>query len=45
MLIPLAAIVIVLGIYPAPMIDLMTSAVNTLVDVVHRGGGMALVGH
>ena len=43
-LVPLAVIVIFLGIYPSPMINLMTSAVNTLVDVVNRGGGMALLG-
>lgn len=43
-LVPLAVIVIFLGIYPAPMINLMTSAVNTLVDVLNKGGGMALMG-
>ena len=43
-LLPLAAIVIFLGIYPAPMINLMSSAVNTLVDVVNGGSGMALIG-
>ena len=43
-LVPLAIIVIFLGIYPSPMIDMMTSAVNTLVDVVGKSGGMALVG-
>lgn len=43
-LIPLAVIVIFLGIYPSPMINLMTSAVNTLVDVLNKGGGMALIG-
>jgi NADH-quinone oxidoreductase subunit M len=44
MLIPLAVIVIVLGIYPSPMIDMMSSAVNTLVDVVGKSGAVALVG-
>ncbi|HEV8538440.1 MAG TPA: NADH-quinone oxidoreductase subunit M [Bacteroidota bacterium] len=44
-LIPLAVIVIFLGIYPAPMIDMMTSAVNTLVDIVNKGGGTAMLGH
>jgi len=44
MLIPLAVIVIFLGIYPAPMINLMTSSINTLVDVVNKNGGMAMIG-
>ena len=44
-LIPLAVIVIFLGIYPSPMINLMTSAVNTLVDVLNKSGGMALMGN
>jgi NADH-quinone oxidoreductase subunit M len=44
-LVPLAIIVIFLGIYPSPAINLMTSAVNTLVDVVNKGNGMALIGH
>ena len=43
-LVPLAIIVIFLGIYPSPMINLMTSAVNTLVDVVVKGGGVAMIG-
>jgi NADH-quinone oxidoreductase subunit M len=33
-LVPLLVIVVVLGVYPAPAIDLMTSAVNTLVGIV-----------
>jgi NADH-quinone oxidoreductase subunit M len=32
---PLAAIVIILGIYPSPIIDLMTTSVNHLVALVH----------
>lgn len=44
MLVPLAVIVIFLGIYPAPMIDLMASAVNTLVDVIGKGGTMTITG-
>jgi len=44
MLVPLAIIVIILGIYPAPMINLMTSSVNALVDVIVKGGGVAMVG-
>ncbi len=43
-LIPLAIIVIFLGIYPAPMINLMSSSVNTLVDIVNKGAGMAILG-
>ena len=43
-LVPLAVIVIFLGIYPSPMINLMSTAVNTLVDIVGKGGGMAMMG-
>jgi NADH-quinone oxidoreductase subunit M len=38
MLVPLAIIVLVLGIYPSFMLNLMTSSVNHLVDVVAKGG-------
>jgi NADH-quinone oxidoreductase subunit M len=44
-LVPLAVIVLFLGIYPSPMINLMSTSVNTLVDLVRGGGGMALLGH
>lgn len=44
MLIPLAIIVIILGIYPAPMVDMMTTSVNALVGVVLNGGRIAVVG-
>ena len=44
-LVPLAIIVIFLGIYPSPAINLMTTSVNALVDVVSKSGGLALVGH
>jgi NADH-quinone oxidoreductase subunit M len=37
-LVPLAAIVIFLGIYPGPVINLMTSSVNALVAFVHTAG-------
>ncbi|SRR5579883_215676 len=37
-LIPLAVIVFALGIYPAPVIDLLTSSVNALVSIVHAHG-------
>jgi len=43
-LVPLGVIVIFLGIYPGPMIDLMTSSVNALVDVVQKGGATAMMG-
>jgi len=42
-LVPLAVIVIILGVYPAPAIDLMSSAVNALVDVVNAHGAMAFI--
>jgi len=44
-LVPLAVIVIFLGVYPAPMIDLLNSSVNTLVNIVHASGGMTAIGH
>ncbi|HUL44916.1 MAG TPA: NADH-quinone oxidoreductase subunit M [Bacteroidota bacterium] len=44
-LVPLAVIVIFLGIYPSPAINLLTSAVNTLVGVVSKGGGMVMLVH
>jgi len=34
-LVPLAAIVIAVGIYPGPIVDLMTTSVNALVSIVH----------
>lgn len=37
-LVPLAVIVIVLGIYPSFMLDLMTSSLNHLVDIVVTNG-------
>lgn len=41
-LVPLAIIIIFLGIYPGPMIDLMNSSVNHLVDFVSANAGMAM---
>lgn len=41
MLVPLAIIVIVLGIYPAPMINLMSTSINTLVGIVAISNGVA----
>lgn len=43
-LVPLAVIVIFLGIYPSPAIDLMSSSVNALVEVVTKGASMAMMG-
>jgi NADH-quinone oxidoreductase subunit M len=40
MLVPLAIIVIFLGIYPSPMIDMMTTSINALVEVVKNGSGV-----
>jgi NADH-quinone oxidoreductase subunit M len=39
-LVPLAIIIIFLGIYPAPMINMMTSSVNHLIDFVKTTGVM-----
>ena len=36
MLIPLAIIVIFLGIYPSPLIDTMTTSINALVEIVPK---------
>ncbi|MGB4782994.1 proton-conducting transporter membrane subunit, partial [Candidatus Methylomirabilis sp.] len=44
MLVPLALIVIFLGVYPGPAIDLMSSAVNRLVEVVNAGAAVAVTG-
>ena len=43
-LVPLAIIVISLGIYPSPAIDLMTSAVNNLVNVINQNSAMTFIG-
>jgi len=37
-LVPLAIVVIFLGIYPAPMLDLMSGTLNQLVDYVKTAG-------
>ena len=44
LLVPLGIIVLVLGIYPSPMLDLMNSSANALVDFVKSGSGMVLLG-
>ncbi len=41
-LVPLAIIVIALGIYPSLMLDLMTSSVNHLVNIVVSGAPVAM---
>ena len=38
MLVPLAIIILVLGVYPSFMLNVMTSSVNHLVEVVAKGG-------
>lgn len=43
-LVPLAIIVIVLGIYPAPMLDMMNASANFLVDFVRGGAGVTFLG-
>jgi NADH-quinone oxidoreductase subunit M len=43
MLAPLAIIVLVLGIYPSFMLNVMTSSVNHLVDVVAKGGAAVVL--
>ena len=40
-LVPLAVVVLALGIYPSLMLDLMTSSLNHLVDIVKQGGAVA----
>jgi NADH-quinone oxidoreductase subunit M len=44
-LVPLAIIVIILGIYPSFAISMTTSSINALVDVVLKGGSVAMLGH
>lgn len=41
-LVPLAIIVIILGVYPSPLIDLMNASVNHLVEFVSSGAGMPM---
>jgi NADH-quinone oxidoreductase subunit M len=38
MLVPLAVIVLVLGVYPSFMLNVMTSSVNHLVEVIAKNG-------
>ncbi len=42
MLVPLAVIVVILGVYPMPILGLMTSSINQLVEVVVSFGSIAM---
>ena len=44
-LVPLAVVVVVLGIYPSLMLDLMTSSLNHLVEFVKQGGSAVAMLH
>jgi NADH-quinone oxidoreductase subunit M len=41
-LVPLAVIVIFLGLHPSPMLNLMTASANYLVEVVKTTGAVAM---
>lgn len=43
-LVPLGVIVILLGVYPAPVLDLIRTSLNNLVEVVKTTGGPTLLG-
>ncbi len=44
MLVPLAAIVIFLGIYPAPVLNLMNTSMNYLAELLHHAGSASVMG-
>jgi NADH-quinone oxidoreductase subunit M len=44
MLVPLAAIVIFLGIYPSPILDLMNASMNQLASVLHQAAQAGMMG-
>jgi len=44
MLVPLAAIVIFLGVYPAPLINLMNTSMNYLADLLQHAGSTTMIG-
>ncbi len=44
MLVPLAAIIIFLGVYPSPMLDLMTASLNHLAALVQQVNAAAMMG-
>ena len=41
MLVPLAILVVVLGIYPAPVLDLISASLSQLSQTLTASGGMA----
>ena len=43
-LVPLGIIVILLGVYPAPVLDLMKTSLNNLVEVMISAGGPTMLG-
>ena len=44
MLVPLAVIVIFLGVYPAPLINLMNTSMNHLAELLQHAGSAAVMG-
>ncbi|MEO8168640.1 MAG: NADH-quinone oxidoreductase subunit M [bacterium] len=44
MLVPLAAIVIFLGIYPSPVLNLMNTSLNHLADILHTAQAVTMMG-
>jgi NADH-quinone oxidoreductase subunit M len=44
MLVPLAVLVIFLGIYPSPVLDLMTTSLNHLAGILEEAGNMTMLG-
>jgi len=44
MLVTLAAIVILLGVYPSPMLDLMNASMNQLADLMQHAGAGTMLG-
>jgi NADH-quinone oxidoreductase subunit M len=44
MLVPLAVIVIFLGIYPSPILDLMNSSINLLSEILQQTGSAGMMG-
>jgi NADH-quinone oxidoreductase subunit M len=44
MLVPLACIVIFLGIYPSPILDLMNSSINLLSEILQQTGSGTMMG-
>ena len=43
-LVPIGIIIIILGVYPAPLLDLLRTSLNNLVDIVVSGGSVPLIG-